>query len=174
MVKLSQKIKQIYLKVDSIAKKGKDGYLDYAMYLDELVSQSEWSLFEDMMLTKYQIDTRQYKSVDQVKSKTFEKIRFYTLDDFQEELKKLYNEEGVYQNGFNVYKTSNNDLLGQIYETEIVTENYPFYKDTELAVKEKVIIINLEVHKPNGSIYNLDTEDSLLEKYKQALVILTT
>lgn len=174
MVKLSQKIKQIYKKVDSIAKKGKDGYLDYTMYLDELVAQGEWSLFEDMMLTKYQINTRQYKSVDQVKSKTFEKIRFYTLDDFQEELKKLYIEEGVYQNGFNVYKTSNNDLLGQIYETEIVTENYPLYKDTELAIKEKVILINLEVHKSNGSIYNLDTDDALLEKYKTALVILTT
>lgn len=168
-MKVSLKIKQIYQKVDSIAKKGKDGYLDYSSYLDELVNQGEWSLFEDMMLKKYQIDIRQYKSVNEVKNKTFERVRFFTLDDFQEELKKLYSNEGVYQNAFTIYKLSNNQALGQIYEIEEVKENFPFYKDTELAIKEKVIIINLEVHREDGTIILIDTDNNLLDKYKAAL-----
>lgn len=168
-MKVSSKIQQIYKKVDAIAKKGKDGYLDYTMYLDELVNQGEWSLFEDMMLKKYQIDIRQYKSVNEVKSKTYEKVRFFTLDEFQEDLKNLYLGEGVYQNAFTIYKNSDNEPLGQIYELEIVKENYPLYKDTELAIKEKVIIINLEVHKEDGSIILIDTDDNLLNKYKAAL-----
>lgn len=175
MAKLTNRINQIYQKVNSIARKGKDGYLDYSVYLDELVSQGEWILFEDMMNKKYLLDIRRYKSVDEVKSKTFEKVRFFTLDDFQQELKDLYQKEGVYQNAFTVYRNSDNVALGQIYEIEILKENQPMYQDFDLAVKEKVIIINLEVHKDqDGSITLIDTDDLLIDKYKVALTILTS
>jgi hypothetical protein len=175
MVTITKRINQIYQKVDAIAKKGKDGYLDYVTYLDELVSQGEWTIFQDMMLKKYQIDVRQYKSVDLVKSKTFEKVRFYTLDDFQQELKDFYKSEGIYQNGFDVYNLSDNSILGQIYEFEEVKENFPLYKDTELAVKEKVIILHLEARRSDGTYLILnDDYQSLLDKYKEAIAFFTS
>lgn len=175
MVTITKRINQIYQKVDAIAKKGKDGYLDYVTYLDELVSQGEWTIFQDMMLKKYQIDVRQYNSVDLVKSKTFEKVRFYTLDDFQQELKDLYKSEGIYQNGFDVYNLSDNSVLGQIYEFEEVKENFPLYKDTELAVKEKVIILHLEARRADGTYLILnDDYQSLLDKYKEAIAFFTS
>jgi hypothetical protein len=175
MAKLTNRINQIYQKVNSIARKGKDGYLDYSVYLDELVNQGEWILSEDMMNKKYLLDIRQYKSVEEVKNKTFEKVRFFTLDEFQQELKDLYLKEGVYQNAFTIYRNSDNLALGQIYEIEILKENQPMYQDFDLAVKEKVIVINLEVHKEqDGSITLIDTDDLLIDKYEAALVILTS
>jgi hypothetical protein len=170
MVTTTKRINQIYQKVDLIAKKGKEGYLDYNIYLDELLSQGDWSLFGDMMLKKYSVDIRQYKSVDQVKNKTFEKVRFYTLDEFQEELKEFYLSQSVYQIGLNIHATSDNSILGQIYEYEEIKENFPLYKDIELAVKEKVILIHLEAHRSDGTILVINNEDKLLiDKYKEAI-----
>jgi hypothetical protein len=172
---ITKRINQIYQKVDSIAKRGKDGYLDYVSYLDELISQGEWSIFQDMMLKKYQIDVRQYNSVDLVKRKTFKKIRFYTLDNLQQELKELYVNKGVYQNGFNIYNLNDNSILGQIYEFEEIKENFPLYKDTKLAIKEKVIIPHLEAHRSDGNYLILDNDNqSLLDKYKEAIEFFTS
>jgi hypothetical protein len=172
MTTITKKINQIYKKVDDIAKRGKDGYLDYFSYLNELVDQGQWSLFDDMMLKKYQIDISKYRSIDEVKKETFDKVRFFTLDQFQKELQDLYNSQGVYQNSFNVYKLSDNEFLGQIYEIEVMTESSDFNRSLELLTKQKIITYNLEVHKSGTITLIDDAEITLIEKYAAALDIL--
>jgi len=173
MAKLTSRLNQIYQKIDSIAKKGKDGYLAYNEYLDELLSLGEWSLLDEVMIRKYQINTQLYKSVDEVKAKTFDKVRFNTLTQFQQDLKDLYIFYGVYQNVFDILLSSDNTLLGQIREIEQVVDPLPYYKDTELAIKEKDIIISLEVTK-NGVTYTIDDNTSLIDKYRVAVLDLVT
>ena len=82
MAKLKRRLEQIYQKIDSIAKLGKDGFNNYGMYIDELLSSGEWSLFSDVMIRKYNINTQLYRSVEDIKSKTFDKIRFVILSQF--------------------------------------------------------------------------------------------
>lgn len=173
MAKLNRRLEQIYQKIDSIAKKGKDGYLDYSTYLDDLLVAGEWSLLDDVMIRKYNINTQLYKSVSEVKSKTFDKVRFSTLTQFQQDLKGLYNFYGVYQNIFDIQLLSDNSILGQIKEIERIEENLPYYKDNELATQEKVVVIYLEVTK-NGLTYLIDDETTLIDKYKVAILDLIT
>lgn len=148
----NKEINKIYKKVDEISKGGKDNFLQYYKYIDELLENSEYGIFSDMMLRKYNIDISKYKSVDEMKRNTFEDIRFLTLTYDQEELKALYQSNEIYQIGFYIY-TIEGVLLGEIREIE---ENS---------------IINLLVIKDRIST-KIEEGDTLIEKYESAILIL--
>ena len=51
-----KKIKKIYNELNSIAKVGRNNYLEYFNYVDELVNKSQYSLLNTCLLLNYGID----------------------------------------------------------------------------------------------------------------------
>ena len=137
---------KIYRKVNTIAQKGKDGVFDYYKFIDEIVSKSQYGMFEDVMITKYKIDIRNFLSVNDMKKETFELIRRQTTSKPQVLLKKILDSKNVYSNGFYFYDKSTNKYLGDIKEIEPVNLS-----------ENKLLEINTEVEAIVGlssSIYN--------------------
>lgn len=136
---------KIYSRINNIGKKGKDGVFDYYMLIDELIDNGQYSIFQDVLSNKYKIDLQNFKSVQDIKYKTFTTIRNNTTSSFQVELKKLFDTKNVYPIGYHFFDKSNNHFLGDIKEIE-EDENWIAYKDPKLSEKEDEIrVINLEV-----------------------------
>ena len=128
-----QEVEKIYKKLDSLAQRGVDSYLDFREYIDELVGYGQYSIFDDVMLTKYNIDIKKYKSVDDLKKNVFPEIRFQTTSKFLKNLKKLYVSKGVYNTGIHFYNLNDNKYLGDIKEIDpnVAPQNY--FQDTRLS-----------------------------------------
>jgi len=109
---------KIYKKINSISQKGLDGSFDYYVYIDELIDNGQYAMLEDVMTTKYNIDIRNFKSIYDLKHKTFDKIRISTTSLFQDNLKKIFDNKNVYSIGFHFYDKTNNHYLGDIKELE--------------------------------------------------------
>jgi hypothetical protein len=168
-----KQIDKIYKKISDIAKMGKDGILDYMVLIDELVSNGQYQLLSDTLIHKYNIDIDKYQSIDEVKKKTYDSIRFLTLPDFQIDLKKIYDDNNVYQVSFNIYDNTTNVLLGQIKETETILSEYQAYKDQKLIeIQDQPRVVHLEVTKGNTNIVLNDVTISLIDKYKLAISLL--
>lgn len=113
---------KIYLKIDKLAKKGIDSIFDYFILIDELVKNGQYVILEDVMITKYRIDIRSFKSVYDMKNNTFDKIRRKTNPKALVSLKSTFDNANVYVNGYHVFDTGTNKYLGDIKEIENGTE----------------------------------------------------
>lgn len=122
---------KIYNKIDSLARKGKDGIFDYYIYIDQLVDNSQYSILENVLIDYYFIDAKKYESVQDLKKDTFHLIREVTTSTIQKQLKKLFDSLGVYQIGFHFFNSSSNKYLGDIKEFDTKT-NWDFYNNDEL------------------------------------------
>ena len=148
----SREIAKIRNKIDNIARKGKTAVYQYYNYVSECIDNQQYYLFQDVMMTYYDIDIRYYRSVDEMKRITFPIIREKTQGSFQKQLKKLFDSKGVYPVGPHFYNQTNSHYLGDILEIE---EDYSriFYRDPELTKKlpasenGEIKIINLEATK---------------------------
>jgi len=109
---------KIYKKINYISQKGLDGSFDYYVYIDELIDNGQYAMLEDVMTTKYNIDIQNFKSIYDLKHKTFDKIRISTTSLFQDNLKKIFDNKNVYSIGFHFYDKTNNHYLGDIKELE--------------------------------------------------------
>lgn len=115
-----KKIDKIYKKIDAISKKGSIGRIEYYQYVDELVTNNQYSIFQDTLERKYGINTMNMPSVDEVKKMTFNQIRFQTTSKFQEDLKKIFDKSSLVQIGQNVTHVGN--YLGKIIQTDLPTD----------------------------------------------------
>ena len=148
-----KKINKIYSKIDSIAKKGEIGRIEYYQYIDDIVRDKLYSAFQDTLLRKYGIDTIRILNVDDIKKETFNIIRFQTNSKFQEDLKKFYDSVNVIQIGQYIYRYGYN--LGRIIQTE--TNN----------VSELLSFSNY-----NGSTFSGSPTSSLISKYQSSIYFL--
>jgi hypothetical protein len=44
-----------YKKLDSLAQRGEDSYMEFRDYIEELVNDGQYSLFEDVIYFKYKL-----------------------------------------------------------------------------------------------------------------------
>lgn len=136
---------KIVTRIENVARKGTEAVYDYRKLIDEIVDGGQFSILEDVFINQFKIDIRQFKSITDLKKETFDIVRQNTFSIFQRDLKKLFDQFGVYSNGFHFYDLSTNKYLGDIKEVEEV-ENWIAYKDQKLFQKQDEIrVINLEV-----------------------------
>lgn len=121
-----QEIEKIYKKVDSLAQRGEDAYLDFREYIDDLIGYGQYSIFDDVMFTKYNLDVKKYRSVEDLKKSIFKDIRFQTTSKYLKNLQKLYKSKSVYNTGIHFYNSTNGKYLGDIRELDqsVYSENY--------------------------------------------------
>lgn len=91
-------IEVIYKKIDKIAKVGNDNYINYHIFIDDIIKRSQYSLFKNTLEMKYDIIVDDI-DVPTVKKETWKKILFKTNSTFQELHKILFKSKGVYQVG---------------------------------------------------------------------------
>jgi hypothetical protein len=96
-------IDKIYNKIDKIAKKGSDSYLEYYIYIDSLVTTGKYSFLLDTLNIKYDIDIS-YMDIPEVKSKSWKQVLFKTNTSFQDSKMNLMKKKSIYQNGLYYYK----------------------------------------------------------------------
>ena len=122
-----KKLQKIYNKVDSIALKGRDNFIEYYKFIDEIVEKGDYGAFEQSLYYYYAIDITDLNSTQDVKKKTWDDVLFQTKSSFLKKLKKIYDRKQVYQNSFDIFSTNPNvaqvELIGP-YQIDQLSGSY--------------------------------------------------
>jgi len=173
---------KIYNKIDTIVRRGHTALYDYYSYIDELIDNGKYQMFQDVLLQYYKIDVRTYRHVSDYRKISFEQISELTNSSFQKQFKKVCDSTGVYPNGFHYYDYYTNVYLGDIKEVEI-PHNTIMYKDPELTKVEsavdngeiKIITLEITVGSANAlaeAIPQFETRESQVITYPEGCTIL--
>lgn len=104
MINLTRvEIEKIFSKIDKIAKKGNDSYLEYYILVDNLIKQSKYYYFIECLQVKYEYDAT-YQDIQTIKKQSWKDILFRTNTNIQDFKKKLFKSKGIYQQGLFYYK----------------------------------------------------------------------
>jgi len=152
-----QEIEKIYKKLDSLAQRGDDSIMEYRDYIEEITSTGKYSIFSDVILTKYKINIEKYRTTEDIKKDLFKELKFQTKSRFLKTLSTLLNQKGVYNQGYHFYDSSTNKYIGDIREFEI-SNTSSVYKSEKLREKTS-----------SSEIYYLQTVIGLNSSYKEAL-----
>ena len=151
-----RKLEKIFNKVDSIATKGRDYYMDYNNYINELVEKGDYGAFQQMLYYFYQIDILDASSVSDIKRFTWKEILFQTKSSFLKKLKKVYDDSQVYQISYDVFTTNPNYVnvsfgqpLSTTFSTTSFTQSITFGR---VGDRVNLFILNSDVY--SVSIYH--------------------
>lgn len=133
-----KKLAKIFNQVDKIATKGKDNFIEYYKYIDELVAKGDYATFEQALYYFYQIDITNYQYLNDVKKKTWDEVLFQTKSDFLKKLSKIYKSQDVYQISFDVFTNNPNRVsitysnpLSSTYSTTSFTQSISLVREGE-------------------------------------------
>lgn len=160
---------KIYLKIDSIAKKGILGQTEYNIYIDDIINAGQFYILKDVLYTKYGIPSYQM-GVLEIKSNTFNSIRFKTTSSFQEDLQSLYSSSSVYQMGQDIYVQSTSLKLGTIISLTSTSNVSPSGMTSSKILNVIPTLTSLSVLRSDNVLIELnDASTTLINKYKSAI-----
>jgi hypothetical protein len=105
---MSKNIINILKKIDKIALKGKDSFLEYYTLVDDLSKSGDYDNLLQCLYTHYEIDINKLPTVDSVKKNTWNKILLMTQSLMSKRIKKLYDSKQVYQTGYDIWSSDPN------------------------------------------------------------------
>ena len=181
-----KQIKRIYSDIDQLAKGGKDNVFDYYLYVDRMVNEGTYGTFGDVLAEYYDMEISNIKTVSLVKTKSWPIILSKTYSYFQIGYSNLFNQNGVYQLGLGVYRSSDNFLLGQISQINTITDavtystvlTYDLDQQFAKGIKIKKTDLIVDSFNPTGSTavtvdnLDIDYDQNLLNKYNTAITYL--
>ena len=148
-----KKIEKIYSQLDKLATKGKEYIYEYHKLIDDLIIKGDYNYFEQTLYYKYDIDITDFKSIIDVKNKTWEGVLFQTNTPISKKIKKLLDKKGVYQMVFDIYNDSINNL--NISVSSPLSSTYSTTSSTQvLSITRNSNNIYLDTNDNN--IYNID------------------
>lgn len=103
-----KQIDSIFRKIDKIALKGKDSFLEYYTLVDDLSKSGDYDNLLQCLYTYYEIDINKLPTVDSVKKNTWDKILLMTQSLMSKRIKKLYDSKQVYQTGYDIWSSDPN------------------------------------------------------------------
>jgi hypothetical protein len=101
-----KKIENIYSKIEKISSKGKLYYNEYSELINQFIINGEYSDFEMTLYDKYNINTKGMNSVKMVKEKSWVEILFQSDSNISKKIKKLLDDNYVYQISDSFYYSS--------------------------------------------------------------------
>lgn len=115
--------------INEIASYGKDNYMEFYKYINELIEDGDYLLFEEVLYLEYDIDIKG-RSVDDYKKETWLEICTYTSLPLHQLLKIIYDEYNIYQNSTYIYHSEfdESNLIGSIIEDAIESDSFAYYK----------------------------------------------
>ncbi len=132
----------LYRKIDKIAKKGSDNYINYHTFVDDCVTRNQYWLLQQVLYHKYEFDVENYSSVNTMKAPSWTVIIQNTYSNLQEKKAELLTKNSVYQLGITYYgeipvtATATNPL-GTIEEVDYFDEEVTF--DVSQAELQKIV-----------------------------------
>jgi hypothetical protein len=143
-----RKLAKIFNQVDKLATKGKDNFIEYYKYIDELIAKSDYGAFQQALYYFYQIDISDYQYLSDVKKETWKEVLFQTKSDFLKKLSKIYKERNVHQISYDVFTNNPNAVsislsnpLSSTYSVTSFSQSISLTRDVE--------IFKLNVINPN-------------------------
>ena len=121
-------IDKIYTKIDKIAKKGNDNFLEYHILFDDLIKKGKYTYLKECIEYKYEYDIS-FMDVPSAKKESWKEILFRTNSSFQDFKRNLLKSKVMYQSGLYYYKdippTSARviDVTGKGAELKPIVEN---------------------------------------------------
>lgn len=103
-----KQIDSIFRKIDKIALKGKDSFLEYYTLVDDLSKSGDYDNLLQCLYVNYEIDIDKLPTVDSVKKNTWKKILLMTQSLMSKRIKKLYDSKQVYQTGYDIWSSDPN------------------------------------------------------------------
>lgn len=181
MNSITKRIESIHTRLDKIALKGKDNYLEFSNYFNDLSNTGDYDNLLQCLYIHYSAKVDDIKNYESFKKSIWKEILFKTDSNINKRIKKLYDKKLVYQTGFDIYSYDNNYLLGQIIEEGIYTDEYKYLiKNREYARITKTRKTFLEVKKFGATHsviidqdnLNLSEENNLYNRYVLAVNLL--
>lgn len=143
----SRKIEKIYKKINKLANSGyKESFYDL---LDDLINKGDYFYFENVMEIKYNIKIKN-KTINDIRENIWLEILKQTNPSVFEKIKKIYDNNNVYQIGYDIY--NQNGILGKIEEISINPNlSMYYYVNKELEKQRGTFVTYLKVTN-----YNID------------------
>jgi hypothetical protein len=146
-----KKLDKIYNNLDKLALKGKENFVEYYSYIDELVEKGDYDSFQQCLYVYYKIDINNISDLQTVKKSAWDKICFQTDSSFLKRLKKLYDVKNVYQTSFDIYSSDNSYVninlsqpLSITYSSTGYTQSLSVILDDDIAY---IKLLNTQVNK---------------------------
>lgn len=156
-----RQLAKLNLRIEKIALKGRDNYLDYTKLIDELVEKGQWSVFEQCVFYYYGISLSNIQSIESIKKSTWREICFQTNTSFLVKLKKLYDDNDVYQVGQDIYSNKKDflqlDLSNPLSTTYSVT-NY----SSSIDIYRSGDLIYMNILEKNLNFVTIERADWIL------------
>lgn len=105
---------KLNLRIEKLALKGKDNYWDFANFINEMIEKDLYADLERCLYYYYGIDISEVASIDGVKKRIWEEILFQLNTPFSNKLKKIYDDNLIYQLGVDIYSTSDDKVQTQL------------------------------------------------------------
>lgn len=104
-------IDSIQKRLDKIALKGKDNYLEYSNYFKELSANGNYDNLLQCLYIYYLVDIEKpIININNFRKDTWKSILFKTDSSINKRIKKLYDSKKVYQTGFDIWSSDPNSL----------------------------------------------------------------
>ncbi|NBP55371.1 hypothetical protein EBU71_02320, partial [bacterium] len=160
--KVDVRVKQDYMyeKILNIVQKGNNYFIDWFSLVNESIRIGEYGLLSDVLLLYYKIDVKRYLSIQEMRQNVWNLLRYQTQSLVNVQLKKIFDEAGVYRIGLDFYLSSSNMYIGRILE-----EDSPFgvvLNVTTLLQEETFSDSSTSIFQKYTSAVNLMTSDSQL------------
>lgn len=180
----NKRLEKIYKNLEKLAIKGNSNLFVYQNFIDELIDKGQYSLFKYCLKYYYNIDLRLFIDIQDIKRNTWSLILFHQNTSVQKKIKILLDSEDLYQIGQQIYRSSDNTILGEIHEIDSFDfyNKYQYintmYLDPEFATRTGIKRTFLEVYKNDdvnlisGIDTDIDEYENLIERYKLAITYL--
>lgn len=171
------RIKTIFNQINKIASKGITNVLEYNRYVEVLCTSGDYENLLQCLYFFYDVDVDNVTTIEDIRTKTWNRVLFKTDNIFTKKIKDLYDSKGIYQIAFDIFD-NDNILLGQIKEKDVYPDEAEYYiKNREYARitgtrKRILIVIKNGIETTIDSIEFNSEDRNLINNYKIAIDLL--
>jgi hypothetical protein len=148
----TRRIESIRSRLDKIALKGKDNYLEFSNYFNDLSNSGDYDNLLQCLYIHYSAKVDDIKNYESFKKGVWKEVLFKTDSNMNKRIKKLYDKKLVYQTGFDIYSSDTN--LSTITLSNPLSSTYSttnLSKGISITYSNKVISLN----RTNNRIYDV-------------------
>jgi hypothetical protein len=148
----TKRIESIHSRIDKIALKGKDNYLEFSNYFNDLSTTGDYDNLLQCLYVHYSAKVDNIKSFESFKKSVWKTILFKTDSNINKRIKKLFDKKLVYQTSFDIY--SSDTSYSRINLSNPLSSTYSntnFPKDVQVTYSNGVISLGTT----NSHIYDI-------------------
>jgi hypothetical protein len=171
----NKELQKVYERIESLISENSKSILDFKKYVNELIDKGNYYLFEEVLDRYYNINTSKFSNVLFNLDTIWKNLKFKSNDDISIKIKKILDDNNVYQVGTIIYN-NDNIKLGEIKEVYYLDIGYNYVINNEFSKLTGLKKVYLDVKKINEDSVLIDTDNksinyrnNLINRYKLAI-----